>query len=119
MRFFYSALLLLPLSSLLLAATPIEDLATETTLEETSAPTTVITRLVLRDYQITISSGADGATQYGIYAHSGEPIDTELNLEQLQANYPEIYNSLRPAVARDSQDADQMILMMETDIRID
>ena len=81
MRFIYSALLILPLSSLLLAATPIEDLATETaleetSLEETSAPTTIITRLALRDYQITISAGADGATQYGIYAHSGQPIDT-------------------------------------------
>ncbi|MEO1393604.1 MAG: hypothetical protein AAFV90_11895 [Cyanobacteria bacterium J06634_5] len=118
MRFIYSALLLFPLSGFLLAATPVEE-AVETAPEATSAPTAVITRLVLRDYQITISPGADGSAQYSIYAHSGQPIDTDLNVEQLQVNYPEIYDSLRPAVARDSQDTNEMILMMERDIFID
>ena len=104
MRLIYPALLLLSLSGWLLAATP----ATE----DPATPQANITQLVLRDYQIKISTGDHDSAQYDVYTASGEPLDTGLNLEQLQASYPDVYDSLRPAVANDTEASDQELMML-------
>lgn len=105
MRSIYSALLLTPLAGLLLAATPAPD--------NHASQQTTITRLVLRDYQVTISAGDNGRDRYDIYTQNGHPLDTNLDASALQANYPALYDSLRPAVARDTEPSDRMFLMME------
>ena len=110
MRFIYSALLLLPLSGLLLAATPASEVTSAP--EAISAPPATITQLVLRDYKITISTGDDDGARYDVYTTGGEPLETGLNLEQFQASYPDVYDSLRPAVASDTEEADQTLMML-------
>ncbi|MEL6555095.1 MAG: hypothetical protein AAFQ63_16765 [Cyanobacteria bacterium J06621_11] len=89
---FMSLWILAPVSALLLAATP-----TPLPAGDVSAPT--ITRLMLRDYEIVISSGVDGATRYDVYSQMGESLGSDLTEMQLQAAYPTIYNQLQPAVA--------------------
>ena len=92
MRSKYLALLLVPFSSLLLAGTPISELS--------STPVqTTITRLILRDRTITISQDIGGVTRYDVHTNSGQPLDLALDLTQLQAKYPKLYDSLQPAVA--------------------
>ncbi|MGC1306891.1 MAG: hypothetical protein WA885_06655 [Phormidesmis sp.] len=70
MRSIYSALLLAPFAGLLLATTPAPD--------SNSPQQATITRLVLRDYQVTISSGENGVARYDVYAQDGQPLETNL-----------------------------------------
>ena len=70
-----------------------------------------ITRLVLRNYEITISAGSDGVTLYDVHSQSGQVLDANLTTEQLQANYPTVYNSLYPAVAQSDEMEPVMLLM--------
>jgi hypothetical protein len=71
------------------------------------APTVIaepvtIARLVKRNHVITISQGNDGQVLYSIATTDNEPLASNLSDEQLQASYPEIYDSLRPAIATPS-----------------
>lgn len=61
-----------------------------------------IARLVKRNHVITISQGNDGQMLYAIATTDNEPIAANLSDEQLQARFPEIYDSLRPAIATPS-----------------
>ena len=105
MRSRYLALFLVPLSSLLLASAPALELSAESQ--------TVLSRLVLRDYTVTISQGAGGVERYDVYAQNGQVLDASLNVTQLQAKYPDVYGSLQPAVAG-SLDRSDSLLMMES-----
>ena len=109
MRSVYSRLSLVLLSSLLLSATVglRSDAAPETAGDE-SAET--ITRLVLRDYEVVVSSGRDGV-RYNVYSQAGNILDADLTSVQLQASYPDVYDSLRPAVAREGSTGPMMLLM--------
>ena len=101
----YLALLLLPFLSLLIGATPADNLS--------NREQPVLTQLVLRDYTITISSGVDGSKQYDVSTQNGQMLDTSLDTVQLQAKYPELYESLQPAVAGRGENEDSLLLMME------
>ncbi len=108
MHFKYLALLFIPFYGLLLAGTPAPDLSS--TQEKTA-----LTRLMLRDYEITISQGANGVTQYDVHGDNGQALDVALDVTQLQAKYPSLYNSLQPAIARGAADADSMLMMEHQD----
>lgn len=108
MRSKYLALLLIPFSSLLLAGTPASNLSS-------AQEQKTITRLVLRDYEITISQGVDGVTQYDVHGNDGQALDVALDVSQFQAKYPNVYDSLQPAIARDAMDSDSMIMMEHQD----
>ncbi|MEO1621771.1 MAG: hypothetical protein AAFU53_12165, partial [Cyanobacteria bacterium J06632_3] len=65
----------------------------------------------LRDYEVVISAGANGLTQYDVYSASGEVLNVGLTSEQLQAAYPTVYDSLRPAVAEGESGLGPMMLL--------
>lgn len=93
----YIALFLLaPFYGLLLAATP-------EPVSPTDITSTAITRLLLRDYEILISTSADGLSRYSIYSQSGQILATDLTDTQLQAHYPGLYDQLQPAIAGESE----------------
>ena len=104
----YLALLLIPFSSLLLAGTPAPDISS-------AQAQTTLTRLVLRDHEITISRGANGTTLYDVHRDNGQALDVALNVTQLQAKYPSIYDSLQPAIARGAADPNLMLMMEHRD----
>lgn len=58
----------------------------------------VISRLVMRDRIITISSQPTGVV-YSVSNKDGTVIDASLSEYQLIAKYPEVYNHLHPAIA--------------------
>lgn len=99
MNFRYRGLALVPFASLLMAGMPAPDSASEVNL----------TRLVLRDREISISRGASGI-QYDLYGPNGRLIDSDLTVTQLQAEYPDIYDRLRPAVA--GSEAEPTLMMV-------
>lgn len=101
MRSKYLALLLVPFAGLLLAGKPTPD---------HTAGGATITRLVLRDYEISIAQGENGAARYDVYANSGQALDTNLDTTQLQAKYPNVYDRLQPAVAGGEADSTMMML---------
>ena len=102
-RWLVSRWLLMPFASLLLVAVPAP--------EATSSSSAPITRLILRDYEVVISSGANGLTQYDVYSASGEAMNVGLTSAQLQAAYPAVYDSLRPAVAAGDSGLGPMMLL--------
>lgn len=62
-----------------------------------SEPVT-ISRLVMRDRIITISSHPTGLV-YSVSTKDGTVIDASLSEAQLVAKYPDVYDQLRPAIA--------------------
>ena len=78
MRLAYSRLPGAMLSSLLLLSAV--GLGSDAAPDVVSNPETGarITRLVLRDYEIAISSGASGAARYDVYSQAGEILVTDL-----------------------------------------
>ena len=102
-RWLISRWLLMPFATLLLAAVPAP--------EATSPSSAHITSLMLRDYEVVISAGANGLTQYDVYSASGEVLNVGLTSEQLQAAYPTVYDSLRPAVAEGESGLGPMMLL--------
>jgi hypothetical protein len=58
----------------------------------------VISRLVMRDRIITISSQPTGLI-YSVSSKDGTVLDASLSEAQLVAKYPEVYDHLRPAIA--------------------
>lgn len=69
-----------------------------------SEPVT-ISRLVMRDRIITISSDPTGVV-YSVSSKDGTVIDASLSEEQLIAKYPEVYDHLRPAIANPNASKD-------------
>lgn len=59
-----------------------------------------ITRLVLRDRVIVITSAPQGLL-YSVSTPDGAVLDANLSEAQLAAKYPDVYESVRPAVASD------------------
>ncbi|MDY6938111.1 MAG: hypothetical protein SWY16_10635 [Cyanobacteriota bacterium] len=86
--------------------------------QQAEEPTT-ITRLILRDYEISISHSANGEIGYDINSRDGDVLGVNLNQEQLQAQYPHIYDTLRPAIANDRQESDSMLLMLAPTVNLD
>ena len=78
-----------------------------------------ITRLIARNYNLTISQGANGEFRYDLNSPDGQLLDFNLNEEQLQSKYPEIYDHLRPAYASDAESFDNMLLMLEAPEQLD
>lgn len=72
--------------------------ATATRASEQTSERPAITRLVLRDRTIVISSGSDGLV-YSVSTPDGTVVDANLSEEQLQAKYPDVYDNIRPAIA--------------------
>ncbi|MEM6596695.1 MAG: hypothetical protein AAF810_16865 [Cyanobacteria bacterium P01_D01_bin.36] len=114
MRLVGSRLSLAMLSSLLLliAVGSVSTAAPEAASPEEQG--TNITRLVLRDYAIAISSGPNNIIRYDIYSQTGEILDAQLTSAQLQASYPAIYDSLQPAVAGADSDFPVMMMLMDS-----
>lgn len=54
-----------------------------------------LTTLVLQDRVITISKGAKGLV-YSVKTQSGTVLDNNLSDAELQAKYPDIYETIRP-----------------------
>ena len=57
-----------------------------------------ITRLVMRDRVVTITSGSDGL-QYSVMMEDGTVLDANLSEAQLAQKHPEVYEQVRPAIA--------------------
>ncbi|KAM3110586.1 hypothetical protein ACKFKH_05280 [Phormidesmis sp. 146-20] len=64
-----------------------------------SEPSPTISRLVLRDRIVVITSVQKGLL-YSVKTDRGEVLDANLSEAQLEAKHPELYQKLRPAVAR-------------------
>ncbi len=59
-----------------------------------------ITRLVMRDRTITVTSDSNGLL-YSVSTKDGTVLNANLREEQLQAKYPDVYENVRPAIASD------------------
>lgn len=79
-----------------------------------------LTTLVMRDRVITIHNGPKGLS-YTVSTQDGTVLDAQLSDAQLQAKYPEVYDNVRPAIARqgaglrpiaDSDKTDGPVIMM-------
>lgn len=57
-----------------------------------------ITRLVMRDRVVAITSGPDGL-QYSVTMKDGTVLDANLSEAQLAQKHPVVYEQVRPAVA--------------------
>lgn len=68
--------------------------ATATYAEEN--PTVV--KLVMRDRVVHVTSTPDQVV-YSVQTRDGKVLDANLSGEELQAKHPEVYNTLRPAIA--------------------
>ncbi len=97
------AISLLPFSSLFIAASLISS--------NSALAQTTIARLVLRNYEIEISKRADGEVLYDVSSLDGQEVAVDLNEEQMQAKYPEVYDHIRPAVASEAQSPDSTLMM--------
>lgn len=72
----------------------------------------IITQLELRDRIIKITSGSQGLN-YSVLSQDGTVLDANLNENQLAKKHPELYERVRPAVAKDTSDSDAMLWMGE------
>lgn len=57
-----------------------------------------ITRLVMRDRVVAMSSGK-GGLQYSVIMKDGTVLDANLNEAQLAEKHPVVYEQVRPAIA--------------------
>lgn len=73
----------------------------------------VINHLVMRERVITISQNSNGELLYSVSSQDGRVLDANLKQEQLQAKYPEIHESIRPAIAGEAEKSNQILLMLE------
>lgn len=60
-----------------------------------------ITRLELRDRTVEIASTSQGLS-YSVLSQDGTVLDANLNENQLAEKHPELYEKVRPAVAKDT-----------------
>lgn len=58
----------------------------------------IITRLVMRDRVVAITSGSDGL-KYSVITKDGTVLSANLSEAQLAQKYPDVYEQVRPAVA--------------------
>jgi hypothetical protein len=68
-----------------------------TTPVRTEEPVT-ITRLVMRERVVTITSGQNGP-RYSVFAKDGAVLAAALNEAQLAEQHPDVYEQVRPSVA--------------------
>ena len=59
----------------------------------------VVARLVTRNRVVLIRSGEQG-TQYTVKTEKGEVLDANLSDRDFQAKHPDIYERIKPAIAR-------------------
>ena len=76
-------------------------LANEPERISTSQP--VVTQLVFRDRSVTINLGADEYL-YSVSDESGSLLSASLTEEQFAAQYPELFELFRPAIADEGTD---------------
>lgn len=57
-----------------------------------------ITRLVMRDRVVAITSGSDGL-QYSVLTQDGTVLAANLSEAQLAQKHPDVYEQVRPAIA--------------------
>jgi len=62
---------------------------------------TTITKLSLRDYNVAIATTSSGLT-YTIEDKNGKLVAKELSEKQLQAAHPQVYEAIKPAIAKDT-----------------
>ncbi|NJM72481.1 MAG: hypothetical protein HC862_21240 [Scytonema sp. RU_4_4] len=67
-----------------------------------------LTTLVMRDRVITIKNSPNGLS-YTVSTQDGTVLDTQLSDAQLQAKYPEVYDTVRPAIANSEKTGGSMI----------
>jgi hypothetical protein len=67
-----------------------------------------LTSLVMRDRVITIHNGSNGLS-YTVRTQDGAVLDAQLNEAQLQAKYPDVYDTVRPAIANSEKTGGSMI----------
>jgi len=72
----------------------------------------IITQLELRDRIVKITSGSQGLN-YSVLSQDGTVLDANLNENQLAEKHPELYERVRPAVAKDTGNSDAMLWMGE------
>jgi hypothetical protein len=58
----------------------------------------VVGRLVLRDYQVTMTIAPSG-TRYTIATSDGTELAANLSIEELRSRYPQVHDQLEPAIA--------------------
>ncbi|KAB8332673.1 hypothetical protein SD80_019095 [Scytonema tolypothrichoides VB-61278] len=67
-----------------------------------------LSNLVMRDRIITIKNSPNGLS-YTVRTQDGTVLDAQLNEAQLQAKYPEVYDTVRPAIANSEKTGGSMI----------
>lgn len=72
----------------------------------------IITQLELRDRTVKITSGSQGLN-YSILSQNGTVLDANLNETQLAEKHPELYEKVRPAVAKDTNSSEAILWMGE------
>ncbi|PSM49691.1 hypothetical protein C7Y66_07910 [Chroococcidiopsis sp. CCALA 051] len=72
----------------------------------------IITQLELRDRIVKITSGSQGLI-YSVISPDGTVLDANLNETQLAQKHPELYEKVRPAVAKDANISEAMLWMGE------
>ncbi|NHC35470.1 hypothetical protein [Scytonema millei] len=72
----------------------------------------IITQLELRDRTVKIISGSHGLN-YSVFSQDGTVLDANLNETQLAEKHPELYEKVRPAVAKDASNSEAMLWMGE------
>lgn len=65
----------------------------------------VVAQLVTRDRIVLIYAGSEGA-HYTIKTQDGEVLDANLSDREFQAKHPDIYERIKPAIARPDQETD-------------
>ncbi|OWY69975.1 hypothetical protein B7486_18645 [cyanobacterium TDX16] len=72
----------------------------------------IITQIELRDRTVKITSGSQGLN-YSVFSQDGTVLDANLNETQLAERHPELYERVRPAVAKEASSAEAMLWMGE------
>ncbi|MGH8000113.1 MAG: hypothetical protein ACREPR_11930 [Brasilonema sp.] len=67
-----------------------------------------LTTLVMRDRLITIKNSPNGLS-YTVSTQDGAVLDAQLSDAQLQAKYPEVYDTVRPAIANSKKTGGSII----------
>jgi hypothetical protein len=67
-----------------------------------------LTTLIMRDRVITIHNDSKGLS-YTVRTQDGTVLDAQLNEAQLQAKYPDVYDTVRPAIANSEKTGGSMI----------
>ena len=57
-----------------------------------------ITRLVMRDQVVAITSGSDGL-QYSVFTQDGSVLAANISEDQFAQKHPDLYEQVRPAIA--------------------